>query len=61
MAAMMAREYGIGFMDYLADEPSRTHAYHAAACENAGMIGETYVDHEIRLLLPKIMSGEIDY
>lgn len=61
MAAMMAREYGIGFMDYLADEPSRTHAMHAAACENAGMIGTTYVDFEIRALLPKIMSGEIDY
>lgn len=61
MAAMMAREYGMTFVDYLADEPSRTHAYHAAACENAGMIGTTYVDHEIRQLLPKIMSGEIDY
>ena len=62
MAALMAREYGWSWTDYLAAEPSFTHAMYAAACEHAGLEVVGYVDAEIRSVgIEKIMSGEVFY
>lgn len=61
MAALMAREYGWSFHEYLAAEPSLVNAYYAAACEHAGLVGDTYADMEIRANLKAVMTGEIDY
>lgn len=61
IAALMAREYGWSWREYLAAEPSLTNAYYAAACENNGLIGYTYVDMEIAEHLGEIMSGEMNY
>lgn len=58
----MAREYGWSFRQYLASEPSFTHAMYAAACEHAGVEVVGYVDDEIRALgVDKIISGEVIY
>lgn len=61
MAALTAREYGWSFAEFLAAEPSLTNAYYAAACEHAGMTGDSFVDVEIRRNLKDIMDGAIEY
>lgn len=62
LAALMAREYGWSWTDYLAAEPAFTHMMYAAACEHAGLEVTNYVDEDINIIgINRIMSGEVAY